>query len=135
MDKLTPQARSLNMSKIKSKNTKPELMLRKKLFSKGIRFRIKSKIPGSPDIIITKEKIAIFVNGCFWHGHRCKEDHSPKSNIEFWQNKIKINRERDIKNIKILKTLGWKVVVIWECQIEKNIQQIVDRILNKIKKI
>lgn len=109
------------MSKIRSKNTKPEMTLRKALFAKGFRYRINyKKLSGKPDIVFPKYKTAIFVNGCFWHGHEnCKIAHIPKSNISFWENKIEKNRERDNMNYKRITLLGWKIIVVWECQISK----------------
>lgn len=123
MDVHDKKTRSYNMSCIKGKNTKPEELVRKFLFSKGFRYRKNDKrLPGSPDIILPKYKTAIFVNGCFWHGHAgCKYFVWPKSNKEFWENKIKANIERDNKKIKQLEELGWKVIVIWECELKKDI--------------
>lgn len=98
-DKLTPAKRSWNMSRIKGKNTKPELLVRKFLYSRGVRYRIHSTLPSRPDIVIKKKGITLFINGCFWHGHTgCKDAGIPKSNTVFWQNKISGNVERDRKN-------------------------------------
>jgi len=135
MDIWDKEKRSNVMSKIKSTNTKPELMLRKFLFSKGMRYRINyKKLPGKPDIVFTKYKTIIFVNGCFWHGHEnCKIAHLPKTNTDFWQNKISRNIERDNKNVQNNILLGWKVLVIWECEINKNnLENIYNRILDAI---
>ena len=117
MDKVTPEVRSRNMSRIRSKNTSPELILRKLLFSKGYRFRIHYKLPGKPDIVFPKKKIAIFVHGCFWHGHGCKIDHLSKTNSEFWNVKIKNNKARDRKVVSLLRNEGWKVLIFWECKL------------------
>ena len=113
----TKEQRRVNMQAIKSDNTKPEIFIRKLLFKKGFRYRLKNKLEGKPDIVIKKFQTAIFVNGCFWHGHRCHLFKTPKSNTDFWKNKIKKNRKRDktVKNI-LLKT-GWKILVIWECSL------------------
>jgi DNA mismatch endonuclease, patch repair protein len=115
MDKITSEARSRNMSKIKAKNTKPELKVRSILYSQGYRYRIHYPLEGKPDIVFPKKKVAIFVNGCFWHGHGCKIDHVSKSNSEFWLNKISNNKERDKKINQNLTNEGWKVLTIWEC--------------------
>ena len=113
--------RSRNMAAIKGKDTKPEMIVRKYLFSKGLRFRVHvKKLAGSPDIVLPKYKTIIFVNGCFWHGHDgCKYSHLPKSNEFFWEQKIRRNKARDIGNDYVLQTEGWKVIHIWECEIKK----------------
>ena len=110
------------MSRIKGKNTKPEELVRKHLFSQGFRYRKNDKrLPGSPDIVLPKYKTVIFVNGCFWHGHEgCKHFVWPKSNEEFWKNKIKTNIERDNKKIEQLEELGWKVIIVWECELKQS---------------
>lgn len=120
MDKISAKARSKNMSRIKSKNTKPELILRKYLYGLGKRYRLHYPLPGKPDITFPSKKIAVFVNGCFWHGHGCKVDHLPKSNTKFWTEKIIKNKERDFKVKNKLKKLGWKVIVVWECELTNN---------------
>jgi DNA mismatch endonuclease (patch repair protein) len=121
MDRITPKLRSRNMSRIKSKNTKPEVILRKLLYSRGYRYRIQYILPGKPDIVFVKKKIAIFVNGCFWHGHEnCRESHVPKTNSKFWEDKILKNKARDFKNINKLKEDGWNVLTFWECNLEKD---------------
>lgn len=119
MDNRSKEARSKNMSHIPSKNTKPEEMVRKYLFSKGFRYRKNvSKLPGKPDIVLPKYHAVVFVNGCFWHGHQgCKWFVPPKTNTEFWNAKFQYNIERDRKNYSKLKALGWRVFVIWECEI------------------
>ena len=126
------EARSRNMSAIKSKNTKPEIIVRKLLHSMGYRFRLHKKdLPGSPDIVLPKYKTVIFVHGCFWHRHHnCKFATTPKTRTEFWENKFKENIERDIKNQNKLKNLGWKSRIIWECEIKDK-----DAINQKLKDI
>lgn len=115
------EARSKNMSAIKGKNTKPELIIRKFLFSQGFRYRLNvSKLPGKPDIVLSKYKTVIFVNGCFWHLHNCKYFVYPKQNANFWQNKLNGNVERDNRNYNNLMAAGWKVIVIWECELKKD---------------
>ena len=120
------EARSRNMSAIKSKNTRPEIIVRKFLHSKGYRFRIHRKdLPGSPDIVLTKYKTVVFVHGCFWHRHEgCKYKTNPKTRKEFWQNKFNQNIKRDRNNFKELKKLNWKVLVIWECELN-SLQEII----------
>lgn len=110
------------MSRIKGKDTKPEVMVRKYLFSQGFRYRKNDRrLPGTPDIVLPKYKTCIFVNGCFWHGHEnCRYFVVPKTNTEFWQNKINRNIERDNENFNDLKKTGWKVIVVWECQLKKD---------------
>tara|TARA_Y100001933_G_scaffold36717_1_gene31806 strand:+ start:166 stop:588 length:423 start_codon:yes stop_codon:yes gene_type:complete len=112
------EQRSRNMSAIKSKNTKPEITVRKLLHSMGYRFRIHSKhLPGSPDIVLPKYKTVIFVHGCFWHRHEnCKYTSTPKTRKEFWENKFNSNKKRDKKIQKEIIDLGWKFIIIWECQ-------------------
>ena len=119
-DVLTPSQRHLNMSHIRSKNTKPELLVRKWLWQHGIRYRLNVKdIPGKPDIVLRKHRTVIFINGCFWHGHDgCSKFVMPKSNVEFWENKIRTNKARDEKNYRILRDTGWNVIVIWDCQLK-----------------
>lgn len=111
--------RSKNMSAIRGKNTKPELLVRKILHSQGFRFRLHVKdLPGNPDIVLPKFRTVIFVHGCFWHQHfDCKYAVMPKSNREFWQKKLENNIARDARNISNLTTLGWKTLVVWECEI------------------
>lgn len=116
----TPEQRSYNMSRIRCKDTKPEDLVRKYLFSKGFRYRKNdARLPGKPDIVLPKYETVIFVNGCFWHGHEgCRYFVWPKSNAEFWKHKITQNIERDQKIYSQLKELGWNNIVIWECELE-----------------
>lgn len=113
------EVRSYNMSQIKGKNTKPEVVVRKFLFSHGYRYRMNDpKLPGKPDIVLKKYKTVIFVNGCFWHGHEgCKKFVLPQTNSEWWSEKIVSNRERDERNRSCLISAGWNVLTIWECQL------------------
>lgn len=108
------------MSCIKGKNTKPEEIVREYLFSQGFRYRKNDKrLPGTPDIVLPKYRTVIFVNGCFWHGHQgCRYFVVPKTNTDFWMNKIDTNRIRDQKKISELEAMGWKVIVIWECELK-----------------
>lgn len=133
-DKLTPAKRSWNMSRIKGKNTKPELLVRKFLYSRGVRYRIHSTLPGRPDIVIKKKGITLFINGCFWHGHTgCKDAGIPKSNTVFWQNKISGNVERDRKNRLKLEQDGWKVLTLWECAINKDFDNMMTALRERLK--
>ncbi|TDP46462.1 T/G mismatch-specific endonuclease [Aminicella lysinilytica] len=121
LDDHTLEQRSYNMSKIKRKDTKPELIVRKYLFSKGLRYRIDDKrYPGRPDLVLPKYKTVIYVNGCFWHHHNCKYFVWPKSNIEYWREKIEKNVSRDTLNYNKMKDMGWSVIIIWECQLKKD---------------
>ena len=121
MDVHSKEVRSYNMSMIKGKNTKPEEMVRKFLFSKGMRYRKNVKtLPGKPDIVLKKYKTVVFVNGCFWHGHEnCKYFVMPKSNTEFWSEKISRNITRDNTTYQALTKLGWNVIIVWECELKK----------------
>lgn len=125
MDKLTKEQRHRCMSAIKGKNTKPELLVRKFLFSRGFRYRLNySRLPGHPDLVLHKYRTAIFVNGCFWHGHQgCKHYILPKTNIEFWKNKIERNRNRDLEERQKLVSMGWHCITIWECQLKPKVRQ------------
>ena len=119
-DNHTPEVRSRNMSHIRSANSKPEEKVRKYLFSKGFRYRKNDRrYPGKPDIVLPKYKTAIFINGCFWHKHYCPRFVWPSSNEDYWVPKILGNVERDQKNHALLIEQGWKVLVIWECQLKK----------------
>ena len=119
----TPEQRSYNMSRIRSKNTKPEELVRKFLFSQGFRYRKNdARLPGKPDIVLPKYKTVIFVNGCFWHGHEgCRYFVWPKNNAEFWEAKIAGNIQWDKHNHQLLANQGWRVIEIWECQLMKSV--------------
>ena len=122
-DTLSPSQRHYCMSRVHSKNTKPEILVRKWLWQHGFRYRLNVKdIPGRPDIVMRKHRTVIFINGCFWHGHDgCSKFVIPKSNVEFWENKIRTNKARDEKNHRILRDAGWNVIVIWECQLKPTV--------------
>jgi len=126
---MTNEVRSRNMAAIKSKNTKPEIEVRKLLHSMGYRFRLHMKdLPGNPDIVLKKYKTVIFVNGCFWHRHpNCKYASIPKTRPEFWSQKFKSNVERDKNNYIKIKNLGWKYIVVWECEL-KNRSDLVEKL-------
>ena len=117
-----PEQRSYNMSRIRSKNTKPEEFVRKYLFARGFRYRKNDpRLPGKPDIVLPKYKTVIFINGCFWHGHTgCKYFVWPRNNENFWREKINGNIARDQRTFDLLQTAGWNVIVVWECQLKKH---------------
>ena len=136
-DKLTPAHRHKCMSRIRSKNTKPEILVRKGLHARGFRFRLHNrKLPGSPDIVLPKYGVAIMVNGCFWHGHKgCRYATRPKTNVEFWETKIARNRHRDEVTTAHLEALGWTVITIWECELKGNAMRPsrIDALVNEIR--
>lgn len=121
-DRITPEHRSWNMSRIKGKDTKIEVKVRSWLFSRGFRFRKNDRrYPGTPDIVLPKYKTAIFINGCFWHRHEgCRYATTPKTRAEFWQEKFDRNVANDRKHKEELESMGWKVIVIWECELKKD---------------
>ena len=116
----SPETRSYNMSRIRGKNTKPEELVRKYLFAHGFRYRKNdARLPGKPDIVLPKYKTVIFVNGCFWHAHEgCRYFVWPKNNAEFWKKKIGEKIERDARNQTLITELGWRVIVVWECELK-----------------
>lgn len=122
MDNHDKATRSYNMSRIKSANTKPEEIVRKYLFSKGLRYRKNDrKLPGKPDIVLPKYNTIVFVNGCFWHMHEgCPKFVWPSSNEEYWHSKILSNIKRDKENYIKLRELGWEIIIVWECELKKN---------------
>ena len=130
MDTLTKEQRHYNMSQIHGKNTQPEIVVRKYLFSRGLRYRKNDKrLPGHPDIVLPKYKTVVFVNGCFWHGHEgCRFFVWPKQNEGFWKHKITTNIERDTTNYQKLRAEGWRVVLVWECELRTT--QIEQSLLN-----
>ncbi len=123
-DSISPEHRSWNMSRIRGKDTKIEVMVRKYLFSKGYRFRKNDKrYPGKPDVVLPKYHTVIFVNGCFWHHHEgCKNATIPKTRTEFWNEKLGKNVANDIKHVRLLEEAGWNVITIWECELEKDFE-------------
>jgi len=138
MDIWDKNKRSECMSKIRSKDTKPELALRKALFARGFRYRVNDKkLPGKPDIVLRKYKTVIFLHGCFWHRHKgCKYAYTPKTNTKFWVDKINSNRERDKSNFQKLTDLGWNVLTVWECEIrhtyKRDLTPLIDRVVSEI---
>ena len=134
-DTLTPSQRHANMAAIHSASTKPELRLRHALWHLGFRYRVNvRRLPGSPDIVLPKYRTVIFVHGCFWHGHEgCRYFVIPKTNTGFWVNKIETNKQRDIRKISELQALGWKSVVVWECQLKINKDKTLKELVHNIQ--
>lgn len=121
MDTISRKQRSALMSKVRSKDTRPELVVRSLVHRMGYRFRLHRKdLPGTPDLAFPSRKKAIFVHGCFWHGHRCKRGTLPSTNVEFWREKIGRNRVRDDKAKRALRRSQWKYLVVWECELRDN---------------
>ncbi|MBV8325615.1 DNA mismatch endonuclease Vsr [Chryseobacterium sp.] len=131
------EVRSYNMSKIKGKDTKPEILVRKFLFAEGFRYRLHSKkLPGTPDIVLNKYKTVVFIHGCFWHGHdNCKYYVIPKTKTEWWLEKIEKNKTNDKANIMKLEEKGWKVIIVWECDLKlKNRDNTLKKLIEELKK-
>ena len=137
-DILTKEQRYKCMSHIRSKDTKPEIVVRKCLYAAGYRYRLQVKdLPGRPDIVFRRLRTVVFINGCFWHGHEgCRYFRMPKTNIAFWESKISKKKERDSRNKKKLKALGWNVIDIWECQLKpKKLPGTIDSLLLVLNRI
>jgi DNA mismatch endonuclease, patch repair protein len=135
-DFMAPKQRSNCMSRVRGKNTVPERTLRKRLWAEGFRFRLHSKLPGKPDIVLPKYKTIIFVHGCFWHHHEgCSKSKLPSTREQFWSDKIATNVEHDKRNIVELKRLGSRIVVVWECEIKKDVGAVAQQIIDNIEKI
>ena len=133
---MTPQQRHECMSSIHSKDTRPEQVVRRELWHRGYRFRKCVKIlPGTPDIVLPKYRTVIFVNGCFWHGHKeCSKYTVPKTNIEFWKEKVARNQERDLINNQRLETIAWNIITVWECELTKaRLLDTINRVESEIK--
>jgi DNA mismatch endonuclease (patch repair protein) len=136
-DTLTPAERSERMSRIRSRDTKPELIVRRYLHGLGLRYRLHAKdLPGHPDIVMPKYGVVVFVEGCFWHGHACQKGRVPGTNSTFWAIKVATNQARDKRNQRALRQAGWRVLRVWECQLakrngrEKTLARLVSRIRN-----
>ena len=134
-DSLSKEKRSWNMSKIRGKDTAIEVKVRKYLFSKGFRYRKNVKtLPGKPDIVLPKYKTVVFVHGCFWHRHEgCKDATTPKTRTDFWNEKFRKNVENDQLHTQQLTEMGWKVLVLWECEIEKRFEETMTLLTEQIK--
>jgi DNA mismatch endonuclease, patch repair protein len=117
MDRVPTEQRSLNMAAVRSRNTTPEIAVRSMLHSLGLRFRLhQSSLPGSPDVVLKKHGAVVLVHGCFWHGHSCPRGALPASRQEFWLPKLEGNQRRDLRQVKELRALGWRVLTVWECE-------------------
>lgn len=136
-DTFTPEQRSRCMAAIRSKNTRPETLVRKGLFSRGLRYRLHDpRLPGKPDLTFKKYKAVVFINGCFWHGHEgCPNYRFPKSNTDYWRNKIARNRQRDAQVDGLLKKQGWRIFRVWECQLKnrENREALLNSLAEEIK--
>ncbi|HEV2517822.1 MAG TPA: very short patch repair endonuclease [Devosia sp.] len=124
VDRLTPAARSALMGKVRGKNSGPELSVRRLLHRLGFRYRLHRRdLPGTPDIVFPSRRRAIFVHGCFWHRHeQCKKASLPKSNVPFWTEKFEVNVQRDRRNVAELRALGWAVLIVWQCETEREVE-------------
>jgi DNA mismatch endonuclease (patch repair protein) len=132
-DTLTTEARSANMRRIRSTDTQPEITLRRALQSQGMRYRVAPRnVPGRPDIAFTKDRFAVFVHGCFWHRHHCRNSVVPKTNREFWETKFESNIARDQRVVSSLIASGWRVCVVWECAIQGCDEQSIKDLANVI---
>ena len=119
VDVLSEEQRRYNMSRIRARDTKPEMTIRRGLHARGFRFRLHVReLPGRPDLVFRRYNAAMFVNGCFWHGHRCKMFSWPRTRESFWREKIGRNRERDVSCLAALRSLGWRVLTVWECALK-----------------
>ena len=137
MDRISADQRSLIMSHIRGKDTSIEIQVRSYLFNAGFRFRKNvRKLPGTPDIVLKKYKTVIFINGCFWHHHKgCKHATIPKTNVDYWENKFQKNIANDNKNKRELRKLGYKVIVVWECELKKNFEKRMGKLIKEINKL
>lgn len=132
MDKISKEDRSRNMVAVKNKNTKPEMRVRSAIHRAGFRYSLhSSKLPGKPDIVLRKYKSAVFVHGCFWHGHDCPRGRRPTTNVDFWEKKLSQNVSRDERNRTGLQNLGWRVFVIWECTLEEDVSLAISHLENR----
>lgn len=134
-EKISPETRSRMMAGIRGWDTKPELMIRRHLHAQGLRFRLFARdLPGRPDVVLPRWKVAVFVHGCFWHGHQsCSFFRLPKTRSEFWETKIQRNAERDSIAIGLLQDAGWRVAVIWECALRKDPARTLDRLVSFVR--
>lgn len=135
-DIMTKSKRSALMRQIRTRNTMPELVVRRKLHAAGFRFRLHRKsLPGAPDIVLPRFNTCIFVHGCFWHGHHCAKGKRPATNVQFWREKLEKNAERDRQNQKALSRMGWQVFIVWECQIDQDVLSVINYLNNSRTKM
>lgn len=134
MDIVDVKTRSRMMSSIRSKDTKIEIFIRKQLFSAGLRYRKNvNTLPGKPDLVFSKYNAVIFINGCYWHGHSCRLFRLPKSNVSFWEKKIKSNVARDLDNREKLENLGWRIGIVWECALRGKKEMEKEKVIKELK--
>lgn len=118
MDNLSPEERSAQMGLVRSKDTKPEMRVRRLVYGLGYRYRLhRADLPGKPDLVFPSRRKVVQVNGCFWHGHKCRLGRMPKSSVDYWRNKIATNQKRDMRTIRSLRKLGWECLTVWECSL------------------
>lgn len=130
-DVLTPEQRRLNMSRIRGRDTKPEMLIRRGLHARGLRFRLQDRtLPGRPDLVFPKYRTIILVHGCFWHGHNCPLFRLPVTRSEFWAEKIAYNRRRDQLAYEALRAMGWRILIVWECSLKSPARWPVDQLLD-----
>ena len=136
-DHLSKAQRSWNMSRIKGRDTTPERTLRSLLHRAGFRFRLHdTKLPGRPDLVLPKYRAAVFVHGCFWHRHQgCKNAANPKTNVDFWQEKFRGTVERDRRNAAALTALGWRLIVVWECELKRNPESVTRQVAHRLQEV
>ena len=136
-DRISEARRSYNMSRIRSRDTAPEMMLRRELHARGLRYRLYGRqLPGKPDIVLTGRRKAVFIHGCFWHQHpssECLDSRIPKSRIDYWKPKLERNTARDREHIERLSEMGWHTKIVWQCQIEKNLPAVADSVESFLK--
>lgn len=133
VDNLTPEERSRLMSRVRDKNTKPEMVVRRLAHRLGYRFRLHRRdLPGSPDLVFPSKKKIIFVHGCYWHRHDCKKATTPKTNVDFWQKKFDANTARDDRNLRDLREMGWETLVIWQCEAQR-LDELADRLVHYLE--
>ena len=133
VDRVSPDARSAMMAAVRHEDTKPEKLVRSSLFAAGYRFRLHRRdLPGSPDIVLPRFRLAVFVHGCFWHGHDCPRGRLPKSNVEFWSSKIERNRARDVASAAALTSLGWEVAIVWACRVGEGTDYLIETLKKRV---
>lgn len=131
-DRLTPDERSRNMARVRGRNTAPELKVRQAAFAAGFRYRLHAKqLPGRPDLVFPRYRLAVFVHGCFWHGHSCKRGKRPATNTDFWNRKLDRNLARDAEKLAELRAIGWEPIALWQCSLEIDLRALLERLRNQ----